>query len=111
MLTFDDDVVPYEDDVMKNPFNLKSWLRYLAFKSDASPNVRYALYERALKLLPGSYKLWAAYLRERRAHVRGRALTHKKWEQANSAHERALIYMNSVRRLRVGRSAFLRVGR
>lgn len=33
------------------------------------------LYERALRLVPGSYKLWIAYLSDRVAAVRG-ALSH-----------------------------------
>ena len=53
------------------PLQLKCWLRYLDHKAKASPVVRFQIYERALKQLPGSYKLWYRYLKERRRDVRG----------------------------------------
>ncbi|KAG6414737.1 hypothetical protein SASPL_122111 [Salvia splendens] len=51
-----------EEEVIRNPHSLKSWLRYL---THAPPEKRVIIYERALKALPGSYKLWHAYLRLR----------------------------------------------
>ncbi len=43
---------------MRNIYDFRSWWRYLQFKGDAPPRIRFMLYERALKELPGSYKLW-----------------------------------------------------
>ena len=60
----------YEEEILRNPFSLKLWWRYLQARKDAPPRRRYLLYERALHALPGSYKLWYAYLRERREAVR-----------------------------------------
>ena len=50
---------------------LGAWMKYLDIKAKASTTVRFQLYERALKMLPGSYKLWYRYLKERRKAVRG----------------------------------------
>ena len=59
-----------QEDVLNNRHSAKSWLRYLAFKKDAAAAVRNMLYERALKAIPGSYKLWRRYLLERKARFR-----------------------------------------
>ncbi len=53
---------PPTQEIARNPYSLKNWLRYLGAKTQAKPVKRYLLYERALKFLPGSYKLWWAYL-------------------------------------------------
>ncbi len=52
-------------EIARNSYSLKGWLRYLEAKTQAKPVKRYLLYERALKFLPGSYKLWWAYLQVR----------------------------------------------
>jgi pre-mRNA-splicing factor SYF1 len=53
-----DEDLPFEEDVMRNIYDFRSWWRYLQFKGDAPTRIRFMLYERALKELPGSYKLW-----------------------------------------------------
>jgi hypothetical protein len=35
---------------MRNPFSFRSWWRYLGFKADASPRIRFWVYERALRV-------------------------------------------------------------
>ena len=52
----DEDLL-YEEELLRNPYSLKMWLRYISARSDAAPKKRYLLYERALKVLPGSYKV------------------------------------------------------
>jgi hypothetical protein len=47
----------YEEELARNPYNLKMWIRYVQARTDASPKRRYLLYERALRALPGSYKV------------------------------------------------------
>lgn len=47
----------YEEEVLRNPYSLKMWWRYIQARSGASNKKRYLLYERALKALPGSYKV------------------------------------------------------
>ncbi len=47
----------YEEELARNPYNLKMWIRYIQARTDASPKRRHLLYERALRALPGSYKV------------------------------------------------------
>jgi hypothetical protein len=35
--------VPHEEEVLRNPFSLRSWWRYLTFKKDSPPSVGLAL--------------------------------------------------------------------
>ena len=73
---------PFEEELLRNPFSVKTWCRYLASRgastlggdsssaaSTSTPGRRRVLFERALKALPGSYKLWFAYLTELRANA------------------------------------------
>ena len=43
-----------------------------------------------------SYKLWYNYLKLVRRQVRGRCVTDPAYEDANSAFERALVFMHKV---------------
>lgn len=54
------------------------------------------VYERALKELPGSYKLWYNYLKLRRNQVKKQPINHAEYEDVNNAHERALVFMHKV---------------
>ncbi|GBF90079.1 pre-mRNA-splicing factor [Raphidocelis subcapitata] len=56
LMPTDDDLL-YEEELLRNPYSLKMWWRYIQARTDASARRRYVLYERALKALPGSYKL------------------------------------------------------
>lgn len=47
----------YEEELLRNPYSLRMWLRYLDARKSAPPRRRYLLYERALNALPGSYKV------------------------------------------------------
>ncbi|KAK6917477.1 hypothetical protein RJ641_018228 [Dillenia turbinata] len=89
----------YEEEILRNPFSLKLWWRYLIAKSDAPFKKRFIIYERALKALPGSYKLWHAYLRERLELVRNLPITHPQYETLNNTFERALITMHKMPRI------------
>lgn len=53
----DDDDLIYEEEILRNPFNLKMWLRYIDARKSSSNKKRFLLYERALQALPGSYKV------------------------------------------------------
>lgn len=77
-----DEDMPFEEELLRNPFSVKTWCRYLASRGasalggdgaaaaalaaspSSTPGRRRVLFERALKALPGSYKLWHAYLSE-----------------------------------------------
>lgn len=57
------------------------------------------LFERALKHIPGSYKLWRAYLMERRKQIRKKCITDPAFVAANDVHERALVFMHKMPRI------------
>lgn len=55
------------------------------------------IYERALKELPGSYKLWYSYLRTRREQLKSTCISNNQaFEDVNNSHERALVFMHKV---------------
>jgi pre-mRNA-splicing factor SYF1 len=88
--------VPFEEDVFNNRYNLKAWLRYLEFKSTSRARERNLLHERALKELPGSYKLWKQYLTERIEQIKLRPITDKFYDAVNHVFERSLVFMHKV---------------
>ncbi|CAJ2634310.1 unnamed protein product [Trifolium pratense] len=105
MATISSDLYPsendlvYEEELLRNPFSLKLWWRYLIARSDSPFKKRFVIYERALKALPGSYKLWHAYLRERLEIVRSLPVTHSMFETLNNTFERALVTMHKMPRI------------
>lgn len=48
----------FEEDVIRSGQFPKTWLRYINFKAEAPLRIRFFLFERAVKELPRSYKLW-----------------------------------------------------
>ena len=95
-IVFNDDDIPFEEELLRNPHSLKSWLRYIEARSDAPKQRLNLLYERALKELPGSYKIWHKYLFLRRQQVRGRAITDPAYEEVNNCYERGLVFMHKM---------------
>ncbi|KAL2904036.1 Pre-mRNA-splicing factor SYF1 [Bienertia sinuspersici] len=93
------DDLPYEEEILRNPFSLRLWWRYLVARTEAPFMKRSIIYERALKALPGSYKLWYAYLRERLELVRNLPITHSQYETLNNTFERALVTMHKMPRI------------
>ncbi|KAK4753245.1 hypothetical protein SAY87_022043 [Trapa incisa] len=89
----------YEEELLRNPFSLKLWWRYLIARADSPFKKRFIIYERALKALPGSYKLWHAYLRERLEIVRNLPVSHSQYETLNNTFERALVTMHKMPRI------------
>jgi pre-mRNA-splicing factor SYF1 len=61
--------IPYEEELIRNPYTLKPWLRYLQHKTDRPLHEKVFVLERACRGLPGSYKLWKTYLDLRVRHV------------------------------------------
>jgi pre-mRNA-splicing factor SYF1 len=86
----------YEDEVARNPYHLKAWTSYLTWKKEALPAMRFFIYERALKYLPRSYKLWFAYLMERKKGLRGKSVADKGYDILINTFERALVHMNKM---------------
>lgn len=86
----------YEEDIIKNPYSVKHWLRYIEHKKFGPDEEINITYERALKELPGSYKLWYNYLKLRRTQVKNIKVTDPIYEEVNSAFERSLVFMHKV---------------
>lgn len=57
LMPSDEDLL-YEEELLRNPYSLKMWWRYIQAKVDAPAKKRYLLFERALRALPGSYKVF-----------------------------------------------------
>lgn len=116
---------PYEEEVIRNPYNVKSWLRYIEFKNSwfADKTSEYKrqhidevrrrylcldiTYERALRVLPGSYKLWHTYLDARVRRVQNAKPQSAAVNAVISAFERGLMYMSKMPRIWLDYTAFL----
>lgn len=86
---------------------MKHWLRYIEHKKKAPKHGVNLIYERALKELPGSYKLWYNYLRIRRQQVKNRCITDPGYEEVNNAFERSLVFMHKMPRIWMDYCTFL----
>eukprot|EP00658_Telonema_sp_P-2_P002567 TRINITY_DN1096_c0_g1_i4.p1 TRINITY_DN1096_c0_g1~~TRINITY_DN1096_c0_g1_i4.p1 ORF type:complete len:438 (+),score=146.14 TRINITY_DN1096_c0_g1_i4:251-1564(+) len=86
----------YEEEVLRAPFLLKSWTRYIEAKKEARPKSRNLLYERAVKELPGSYKLWYMYLLDRKDQMDDPCPLDPCWEELNNTFERALVFLHKM---------------
>lgn len=91
--------IGYEEDILRDPHCLKNWWYYLEYKADAPQEVRNLIYERALRILPRSYKLWLKYLTERIAAVRSLCATDCAYQKVNNCFERSLAHMNKYPRI------------
>ncbi|NWV54799.1 SYF1 factor, partial [Daphoenositta chrysoptera] len=87
----EEEEVQHEEELLRNPFSVRGWLRYAQARQRGPRPRLNQIYERALRELPGSYKLWYQYLRQRRAQVKGRCPSDPAFEEANAVHERALM--------------------
>ena len=65
------------------------------------------VFERALKELPGSYKLWYNYLKVRRKQMKGRCVTDPGYDAVNSCFERCLVWMHKMPRVWIDYCKFL----
>ncbi|XP_076360546.1 pre-mRNA-splicing factor SYF1 fand [Tachypleus tridentatus] len=106
-LVFSEEDLPYEEEILRNPFSVKHWMRYIEFKKDASKQAINVIYERALKELPGSYKLWYNYLKLRRNQVKNQCILDPAYEDVNFAFERALVFMHKMPRIWLDYCQFL----
>jgi len=91
--------VAYEEELGRNPYSIKVWCSYFTSLQKAPANIRYLNYERALKSMPGCYKIWNLYLTERRNALKNVCVTDPAYEACNSLHERALVYCGRMPRL------------
>jgi len=89
----------YEEELLRSPYSLSVWTRYLAERKGVAASRRRVLWERAVAALPGSYKLWSAYLRERLEAARGVPGGLPASESLNNTFERALVTMHKMPRI------------
>ena len=101
---------------MRNAYEPRAWLRYLEHKrsSSADPGAVYFTYERAVGALPGSYKLWKAYLDERvTGCLQMLSLTgagagvRAECEAVRGVFERCLLYLGAMPRIWLDYVGFL----
>ncbi|EME40975.1 hypothetical protein DOTSEDRAFT_74506 [Dothistroma septosporum NZE10] len=89
----------YENDILRNPGNIKAWLDYAHYKRQYGTLLEQSfVLERACVALPRSYKLWKLYLELRVRHLKGRSPA--KWrieyQKVNALFERALVLLNKM---------------
>lgn len=95
----------FEEQISQNPYHLKLWWNYLtatATESSATKGQarkRNLIYERALRYLPRSYKLWHSYLDERRNYLEGKNISSKGYQILVNTYERALVHMHKMPRI------------
>uniref|UniRef100_A0A8C5WMC7 Pre-mRNA-splicing factor SYF1 n=1 Tax=Leptobrachium leishanense TaxID=445787 RepID=A0A8C5WMC7_9ANUR len=106
-IILEEDDLQYEEEILRNPYSVKCWLRYIECKLNGPVHALNMVYERALKELPGSYKLWYAYLRQRRKQVKRKCITDLAFEEVNNCHERALVFMHKMPRIWMDYCQFL----
>ena len=70
-------------------------------------NIKFLLYERALKHLPGSYKLWYRYLNDRIDFCRARCISDPVVEETNNCFERCLSILHKMPRIWMMYTEFL----
>lgn len=99
--------LPYEEEILRNAYSVKHWMRYADHKKNAPGPVLNMLYERALKQLPGSYKLWYNYLKARRKQIKGKCITDPEFDETNNAFERSLVFMNKMPRIWMDYCSFM----
>ncbi|CAD5123791.1 DgyrCDS12102 [Dimorphilus gyrociliatus] len=96
---FEEDDLKYEEEILRNPYSVKSWLRYAEYKKEGRKEVLNLIFERALKELPGSYKLWYNYLLIRRKQVEHLLATDPALDQVDNVFERSLVFMHKMPRI------------
>ncbi|XP_018022210.1 pre-mRNA-splicing factor SYF1 isoform X2 [Hyalella azteca] len=107
------DDLPYEEELIRNPFSVKHWLRYIEHKKSCikeelelplekrkfSDKDLHYLYERALLQMPMSYKLWSQYLKLRLLAMKDSCLASPAAESVNNTFERCLVFMHRMPRI------------
>ncbi|ETN67683.1 XPA-binding protein 2 [Anopheles darlingi] len=104
---FNEEDLPYEEEILRNAYSVKHWMRYVEHKRNAPRFIINTVFERALKELPGSYKLWYNYLKTLRKQVKGKCITDGEYEEVNNAFERSLVFMHKMPRIWMDYCAFM----
>ena len=103
-----DDDMPFESDLIVT-LSLGPWMRYIGHKkSKGDWRGAFFVYERALSLMPGSYKLWKGYLDDRQTHLLQQdIISITEITSLNALYERALLYMHRMPRIWLDYLSFL----
>lgn len=87
----------FEEEVRRNPYKVSTWWDYAHSKN--IPFLKFAIFERAVYYLPRSYKLWHAYLNDRKAQLKSESCKSPKYELLLKLYERALTHLNKMPRI------------
>jgi len=90
-----------------NKFSFRNWWISIQASKMSSYEERVDLYERALRYLPGSYKLWYNYLKECVENMEHKPMFSKRYEVINEIFERSLIFMHKMPRIWIMYGEFL----
>ena len=86
----------FENQLSADPYNLKTWLRYIKNRDEDSLEMVDLLYERCLKIFPFSYKIWNSYLLKKINELEEEKYDSKLTLKCINIFERCLAYMNKV---------------
>ncbi|PVU96072.1 hypothetical protein BB561_001415 [Smittium simulii] len=98
----DDSDLPFEQDVQSDPYNLRNWLQYIEHKTTKNQNTAVILlFERAVKALPGSFKLWKRFLEIRKSDVTTLEYVsnQEEYNRVNGLFERAILLLHKMPRI------------
>lgn len=93
-----DEDLAFEEEVLRNRFSVRHWLRYIDHKKGDNDAVL-MLFERGLKEMPGSFKLWIRYLRHRVQQTTDKSVSDPVFQDTNNCFERALVFMHKMPRV------------
>lgn len=90
----------FEVELKQDPHRPKIWLAYIEKIPLSNRKPRWLMYERSLKVLPRSYKIWRRYLNERREQIgKLEYIPRDIYEEMNEVYERALVYLHKMPRV------------
>jgi pre-mRNA-splicing factor SYF1 len=91
--------VSFEADIQQDPYDVSTWVSYALANAKSPAVVRNAIFERAVRHLPGSYKLWHMYLRDRLRQVEVLSIVDPQCDAASRVCENALATMHKMPRI------------
>ncbi len=95
---------------MANPYQFRSWWNAIQAVGSQDYPQKAVLYHRALGYLPGSYKIWHAFLKASRKYVRQNisvVMGREHYEVVNELYEKALVYMLKMPKIWLDYAKFL----
>lgn len=105
----DNSLADHEEEITRDPYSVNAWTNYLRDADALAPHQRFAIFERALVVLPRSYKLWKQYLDAFfETHVRGKRIDAPAYAQLAALYERALVQLHTMPRIWLDYTALLR---